>query len=251
MAQAILTNNRAQISELLAAGRGVDERVPGYDEPPLHLAAQRKRPEIVRILVEHGADLALQNAQGETAWDLLWNSQVPLTQTESETARVLLEAGFDPGISPGRDGRGLLHQAALRMRDKEAVLWIARELDPSVNSPDAYGFTPLHLAAFAVNYDACEALLELGANPNAELPQTIEKYILDAETDHHYPHYIYRLEAGSRPLDIVPHHGTKGTRSVHPLLEKYGAERNRELRNHLPGRLDFPEQLPKSKSPLR
>jgi ankyrin repeat protein len=245
MASAIITNNRTAVQELLAEGRDVNELVQPYGEPPLHLACRRKRTDILRIVLEHGALATARNSRGETAWDILWNQGYQLTDADSESAGVLLEAGFVPEIPEGNDGRGLLHQAVIRIRNREAIEFIGRELDPAVHTPDAYGFFPLHLAAHAANYPACEALLELGADPNAELPRTLEKYVDDPEGGNLRPLYTYRIVEGSRPLDVVRSRGTRLSPSVHPLLRKAGAKSRLETRNTLPSRLDFPEWLPK------
>lgn len=99
---------------------------------------------------------------------------------DAEGVRDLLAA--DPAAAAARDDQGLsaVTRAAYR---GGAVLEIVRSADPPLGpfdrilvgesdglpAPDAWtpdGFTPLHLAAFANNVAAAEALLAAGADPN-------------------------------------------------------------------------------------
>jgi ankyrin repeat protein len=70
---------------------------------PLHFAAERGYPEIVRILISYGADYRKKNAEGKTALDIaldkkkfvktteiLYNVNTPVSTSrgQSETQRV-------------------------------------------------------------------------------------------------------------------------------------------------------------------
>lgn len=64
------------VRSLVATGVDLNERAGRFGGTALHAAVWRKRPEILRILVDAGADARLQDYQGSTAADLaLWGGQ--------------------------------------------------------------------------------------------------------------------------------------------------------------------------------
>jgi ankyrin repeat protein len=149
--QALYTDDRAKVDELLAAGPEldvfeasavgrVDELRKLLDASPelahslspdrttaLHFAAFFRQPEATRLLVERGADI---EAVSPTFGDV-----TPLHSAcasgERESARILLEAGADP------------------------------------NARQQRGFTPLHAAAQNGDEELARMLLERGADPEA------------------------------------------------------------------------------------
>jgi len=56
------------INTLLEKGAGVNETTPG-GTTVLMLACQYAKPATVQLLVDRGAEVGLQNTDGETAWD--------------------------------------------------------------------------------------------------------------------------------------------------------------------------------------
>ena len=56
------------INTLLEKGAGVNETTPG-GTTVLMWACQKARPAIVQLLVDRGAEVGLQNTDGDTAWD--------------------------------------------------------------------------------------------------------------------------------------------------------------------------------------
>jgi hypothetical protein len=87
---------------------------------PLMMAAASARPkaEIVRLLIENGADVAVRDADGHTALD--W----ALTQGETEAARVLRAAGAkaaspekaQPSLAKARDARSAIALAISKLQ---------------------------------------------------------------------------------------------------------------------------------------
>lgn len=80
--------------------------------------------------------------------------------------RAFDRLGIPVGLLDGwRDGQGcgVVHRAALRPEDGEALTWLLAR-GCSVETRDATGNTPLHLAARAANGAALEALDRAGAS---------------------------------------------------------------------------------------
>ncbi|KAM6934031.1 ankyrin repeat and SOCS box protein 9-like [Xenentodon cancila] len=72
------------VRKLLQLGANVNRSVDGCDSP-LHVAARLSSPELVSVLLDHGADRLLTNAEGKRALDL--------ASAESPAGRLLREAG--------------------------------------------------------------------------------------------------------------------------------------------------------------
>lgn len=78
---------------------------------PLHLAAQAGRADVVKVLVERGADVDARDDRGGTPL------QRALYHGQGDVADVLVECGADP------DGDGLDQLAMGRLRVKGALRW--------------------------------------------------------------------------------------------------------------------------------
>ncbi|XP_023271583.1 ankyrin repeat and SOCS box protein 9-like [Seriola lalandi dorsalis] len=75
------------VRKLLQLGASVNDSVSG--DAPLHVAARLSSPELVSVLLEHGADRALRNLEGKQPLDL--------APPNSLAERLLRQAG---GVSP-------------------------------------------------------------------------------------------------------------------------------------------------------
>ncbi|KAH9054885.1 ankyrin repeat-containing domain protein [Lactarius vividus] len=102
---------------------------------PLHAAAFRGMPEVVQILLDHGANTSMENDQGETALHLMSRGEYRSKEDNFNVARLLLEHGMD------------------------------------VNARKKNKATPLHLAVSWGRFEIVRVLLDNGANPNAENEQ--------------------------------------------------------------------------------
>ena len=131
------------------------------DWTPLHLAAWHGHSEVVRVLIEKGADVY---ATSDNGWTPL---HLAARFGRSEVVRVLIEKGADV-YATDKDGRTPLHLTAMyNASDVARVLLIDGRAD--VNAKDNDGKTPLHLAAWWANPALQELLAKRwGADVNAK-----------------------------------------------------------------------------------
>jgi len=87
---AIAMGNKAEVARLLRSGADANWHAPG-GEPPLVLATVEENPEIIRLLVKHGA-----HVDGFTGARAL---SLAVQQGHTSIARYLLEQGADPNLS--------------------------------------------------------------------------------------------------------------------------------------------------------
>jgi ankyrin repeat protein len=166
---------------LLEHGADVNARIEheGKDDEgvtPLHLAAaDYGRVEVVRVLLEHGANVGAEDNKGRTplheAADyrrIETNERVEgYVSGKVELVRVLLEHGANVGAEDS-EGRTPLHVAAEHA--KVEVVRLLLEHGANVGAEDNEGRTPLHKAV-AREYGMVEVirvLLEHGANVGAQ-----------------------------------------------------------------------------------
>ena len=174
---------------------GANPNIPsGKDrESALHVATRRgQSARVVRILLEHGADVRLRRADGASPWLLARRGGF------DEIAAVLESAGAEAGELTPRDellaacGRGdielarrlaaaglagelgseeaaVLPEAAADSRTGTALACLAAGFP--VNATDALGATALHHAAIRGRIILVEALLEAGAEVEIRDPE--------------------------------------------------------------------------------
>ncbi|KAK3254206.1 hypothetical protein CYMTET_36574, partial [Cymbomonas tetramitiformis] len=138
---------------LLEAGAGVSA---GTGQRPVHAAAEKGMVEMVRELVDKGAEVDAEDAEGRTALT------VALAFGQEAAARALLEAGA--GVNAGT-GRRPLHVAAEKGK-VEMLIELAGK-GAEVDAEDREGRTALMVALAFGQEGAARALLEAGAGVNA------------------------------------------------------------------------------------
>lgn len=111
-----------EMKQLLDAGADPNEQ-DLLGMTPLHITACRGCPDLVKLLIERGADLDITNRDGRTplfsacTWSLHGDSDF------AECAILLLDAGADPTIIDdlGYDAIGLGAAPAVIVRFRKAV----------------------------------------------------------------------------------------------------------------------------------
>ena len=128
-------------------------------ETPLHTHAGEGRKEVVKILINAGANVNAKNDSGST----------PLIAAafdgDKEIVKLLIAKGAN--VNPKTDlGNTPLHSAALNGRKEIVELLIANGAD--VNANNVAGVTPLHWAAQEGQKEIAELLIAKGADVNAK-----------------------------------------------------------------------------------
>jgi ankyrin repeat protein len=80
MLEAIAKGDQATLIQLLALNESVNFTQGGTT--PLHLAAEKGYPDIMRMLIRHGADYRIKNAQGKTALEVALSKKKFIDTTE-------------------------------------------------------------------------------------------------------------------------------------------------------------------------
>ena len=122
----------------------------------LHRAVWGGHPDIVRLLLERGAEVNAKDGGGQTPISLAarWG--------RSDVMNLLLEHGADASITDDA-GRTLLHYAAEYGHIEVMRALLDHGFDVDVEASIG---TPLHSAAFRREVQAAAFLLDRGANPN-------------------------------------------------------------------------------------
>ncbi|KAL8812725.1 MAG: hypothetical protein Q9223_002255 [Gallowayella weberi] len=129
--------NLAALRLLLAHGAQVDLRNAEW-ATPLHEAASNAQLDAIKILLKAGADITLEAGEEEfTMLDLVLNRQGPITAPKIKTIEFLLDQGCDPNRDDGY-GRGstMMSVAASRGCTELAQLFLDRgtRIGPALSS---------------------------------------------------------------------------------------------------------------------
>jgi ankyrin repeat protein len=125
--------------------------------PVLHMAIDKSRPDIVKLLLSRGADANVKNGSGE-----LGPLHVAAKQGRSEIIPILIAFGAD------LDGkRGNFRFPPLSFAANAEVAETLINYGADVNLRNENGFTPLHLLAEQGYIEAAEVLLKHGADIDA------------------------------------------------------------------------------------
>ena len=121
----------------------------------LRLAGRFGDQEIVRLLIDRGADTSFANEDGQTPLhEAAWNGHEAVT-------RLLMDRGADASVAD-KYWRTPLHGAAQNRHESVVRLLIDRGADASV--ADTSGLTPLHVAADGGHEAVVRLLIDRGAD---------------------------------------------------------------------------------------
>jgi len=182
------TGNVETVKLLLSHGADPNAKETQQGQTALMRAVAEKHPEVVRALIDRGADVRARSKGGFTA--LLFAGQ----QGELASAKMLLAAGADVNATTPKNGTALV-VAAASGREEFAIFLLEHGADP--NAADAYGVTALHYAiprgiagidsvsvVFRPSSELprgnmpglVKALLAHGANPNVQIAKNFPPY---------------------------------------------------------------------------
>ena len=242
-----------RIAELLLKhGAEVDARSKAH-LTPLHLASYVGKLEMVRLLLDHGADPEA-NAEGRSGEKPLHQVSYGKYRSEEDGVRVaqlLLEHGADVNTRR-KDRQTPLHTASYSGSVEIVRLLLNHGADPEANAEGSVGEKPLHIVSYG-KYRSQEdgvrvalLLLERGADVNTrsndhQTPLHLASYfgsveivrlILDHGAD---PEANAEGDMGDKPLHKVSYGKYRseedGVRVAQLLLER-GADVNTRRNNH-------------------
>src|SRR6266702_3108630 len=189
---------------LLECGVDVNAQ-PKHKWTPLHFASYHWKPDIVQLLLDHGAAANAETDNGENPLHKVSQGKYETQEHGIRVAQLLLERGIDvnaqrkdkwtplhiasrngkPGIvrllldhgananAESENGENPLHKVCSNSQDRshDNGVHVARlllEQGVDVNAQPKHKWTPLHFASYYGKPDIIQLLLDHGANANTE-----------------------------------------------------------------------------------
>lgn len=153
---AVQTGNLEVIHELLGnmSKEQLAYKRPPDDQSALHYAVFNKNLDIVKVFIDHGVDLNLQNKKLQTALHFA-------TEQENEPmVKLLCTSGADPDVID-KDHQTPIHIATARSYHKIVDI-LSEKFKASIMSRTKDGSTLMHLASNAYNSQAAMAFIRKG-----------------------------------------------------------------------------------------
>ncbi|MCC5640463.1 ankyrin repeat domain-containing protein [Nostoc sp. CHAB 5844] len=150
---AILNNDLSKIRKLVASGANINQKHPHSKLTPLIQAINLHQIEVIKLLIEVGADVHLYQYIQTTPLGLAtsWGN--------NEIVQLLLQAGANPDL--GGIDNPPLHRAVLIERID--IIQTLIEAGASLNHLNASHFTPLMVAANNGKIEIVKLLVETGS----------------------------------------------------------------------------------------
>ncbi len=155
---ALYNKNAEMVRLLVERGADVQSLDPTQGHTPLSLAAQLGQSEVVRFLLSKGA--RVNGTAGAGFTPLMWAANRPRNTTVVE---LLLAGGADVHLR-NRDGETALKRAAMSSAADAAHLLLRAGSPP--DTLDVWGWSPLTIAAYDGDAATAAELLKAGAKPD-------------------------------------------------------------------------------------
>ena len=160
---AVVTGSTDIVSELLAAGADINKQVPSVQSgrsffgfsTALHTACCLGNAEIIRLLLEHDADLHVQGLDGNEPLHF-----VSTMRHDSDTLPILCEYGADVNV-PNSKGQYPLYLSCLACNFRHIETLLLYGANPNTLS---HGTSPMHFAVIKRSQYLVELLIQYQAN---------------------------------------------------------------------------------------
>nr|GEU48866.1 hypothetical protein [Tanacetum cinerariifolium] len=164
---------------LLTSGARTDIRNLNGDETPLHIAASLGDENMVKLLVQKGANKNIRSRSRKTAYDVaaehghtrLLNTLgltdtflIAVTKGDIRTINKILESGININCQD-QHGWTVLHRASFKGRADVVKIFIKKGVD--IEARDEEGYTALHCGVESGSIDVVELLVKKGADVEA------------------------------------------------------------------------------------
>ncbi|XP_074606770.1 uncharacterized protein LOC141859796 [Acropora palmata] len=165
LSMACRQNKLSRVREILDNNPGLIDTVAG-GQTALHIACHKGHCNIIRKLIDRGADKDKVDDKGYTAVHHAANGD-----KTGEALKLLLDKGFDPNVRDSEKGNSPLH-LAVNNSNEVVVRILTQHTACDVNLRDHDGNTPLHCAVAGEKQNMVEMLLN---NPRLSLTITNHK----------------------------------------------------------------------------
>ena len=124
--------------------------------------AGRRSPEVVRLLIEHGAEIEWRDELGRTALihaaDFTWRKDEPWLESATAILKTLVDCGADVNAASGEGVTPLRELASHAVPLDAAALGLLLGAGAAVDARDWDGATPLMYAAQRGHHEVVQVL---------------------------------------------------------------------------------------------
>lgn len=146
---------------LLEEGKGISV-LGDITARPLHTAPGKASDEVIRFVLSKGPHLVLEGGIA-----LHWAA----AKGRTNLVRLLLENGADIGVRGTMESITALHQACIGSMRNEAVINLLLDSGADIAAKDIHGSSVLDWAVMQNNYAATKLLIERGADIHSQDPE--------------------------------------------------------------------------------